>query len=82
MLLKSSTPAQRPAPPESTVEPPPVLELLLALIDARVSHVEIMDTAGAAEVERYYRARRAARRAARDRQATAPQPSKPVSSRP
>ncbi len=70
MLLKPApTTVQAPARSEPTVERPHLFDLVLALIDARVSHVDILDTEGAAEFERYYRARRAAHRAARDHQA-------------
>ena len=65
MLLKPTATAQAPAPSEPTVHRPPLFDLVLALIDARVSHVNILDTDGAAELERYYRARRAAHRAGR-----------------
>ncbi len=65
MLLKPAPTVHAPARSEPTVERPHLFDLVLALIDARVSHVDILDTEGAAELERYYRARRAAHRAGR-----------------
>ncbi len=81
MSLKSSPPVETPAPRETTVERPHLFALLLALIDARVSHVDVMDTDVEAELERYYRGRHAAQRAARAASAEAPAPrDRPVSS--
>lgn len=64
MKVKSSAPAPS-APPTKAAERPHLLSLLLSLLDARVTHVDVMDTTGEAELESYYRARRAARREAR-----------------
>lgn len=64
MLLKSPTPLDKAASTEAGIERPHLFGLLLSLIDSRFGHVHIMDTAGAAELEQYMRARLAARRAA------------------
>jgi hypothetical protein len=61
MTVKSSAPAPR----RTAGERPHLVSLLLSLLDARVTHVDVMDTTGEAELENYYRARRAARREAR-----------------
>lgn len=65
MSVKSPTPTRRSTRPGSLAERPHLLDLLLSLVDARVSHVDLMDTTAGAEFSRYYRARRAPRRANR-----------------
>ena len=67
MSRKPATPvpAAPPRVPAATAERPHLLDLLLSLVDARISHVDLMDTTAEEEIERYYRARRNAHRATR-----------------
>lgn len=82
MLQKSSTRIGGSTPSAPKVERPPLFDLLLSLIDARVSHVDILDTAWGRELEEYLQARHAVRRAARGRGASVGHAGRNRSSRP
>lgn len=65
MLVRSSTPVGKPIPTRPTVERPSLFDLLLSLVDARLSHVDILETAWGLELEQYLRAQHVVRRVAR-----------------
>lgn len=65
MLQKSSIRVDPSIPSIPRAERPPLFDLLLSLIDARVSHIDILETAWGRELEEYLRARHATRRAIR-----------------
>lgn len=71
MSHKSSAPIEKPVAAHRDIARPHLFDLMLALIDARASRVDILDTRGAAELERYLQARHAARRSARSRRVSA-----------